>query len=165
MTIQRMIELLEIEHECMLRQSHDVCDCKCADCELAQDDYELDEMYIDVITLLKAQVHLPRLLSAAEMQNLPDRETVCVEQLISREDEERGYITGKAWGVSCNRTGASDGGLLVSMLGTFFPNTITRIPYKALREKSSGKGRVTTLYRFWTDRPTDEQSKEVKWDG
>lgn len=53
MTIQRMLELLEIEHECMLRSAHDDCDRNCADCELVQDDYELDEMYTDVISLLK----------------------------------------------------------------------------------------------------------------
>jgi hypothetical protein len=55
MTKQRMIELLEIEHECMLRKSHDVCDGNCCVCELVQDDYELHEMYINVISTLKAQ--------------------------------------------------------------------------------------------------------------
>ena len=55
MTIQRMIELLQIEHECMLRGSHDGCDRNCADCELVQDDCELHEMYTDVIALLKKQ--------------------------------------------------------------------------------------------------------------
>ena len=53
MTIQRMLELLEIEHKCMLRGAHDDCDRNCADCELVQDDYELHEMYTDVISLLK----------------------------------------------------------------------------------------------------------------
>ena len=53
MTVQRMIELLEIEHECMLRGSHDDCDRNCADCELVQDDSDLHEMYTDVISLLK----------------------------------------------------------------------------------------------------------------
>ena len=53
MTIQRMIELLEIEHECMLRGAHDDCDRNCADCELVQDDGDLHEMYTDVIALLK----------------------------------------------------------------------------------------------------------------
>jgi len=53
MTIQRMIELLEIEHECMLRGSHDDCDRNCADCELVQDDGDLHEMYTNVIGLMK----------------------------------------------------------------------------------------------------------------
>lgn len=55
MTIQRMLELLEIEHECMLRGTHDDCDRNCADCDLVQDDDELHEMYTDVISLLKEQ--------------------------------------------------------------------------------------------------------------
>ena len=55
MTIQRMIKLLEIEHECMLRGSHDNCDRLCEDCELVQDDHELHEMYTNVISLLKEQ--------------------------------------------------------------------------------------------------------------
>lgn len=53
MTIQRIIELLEIEHECILRNSHDDCDRNCADCDLVQDDGDLHEMYTDVIALLK----------------------------------------------------------------------------------------------------------------
>lgn len=55
MTTQRMIELLEIEHECMLRGSHDDCDRNCADCELLQDDHELHEMYTNVVAFLKKQ--------------------------------------------------------------------------------------------------------------
>jgi len=53
MTRARMIELLEIEHECMLRKSHDDCDGKCEKCELCQSDKELHEMYTKVIWLLK----------------------------------------------------------------------------------------------------------------
>lgn len=53
MTIQRMIELLEAEHQCMLRNSHGDCDRKCEDCDLVQDDSELHEMYTDVIFALK----------------------------------------------------------------------------------------------------------------
>lgn len=55
MTIDRMVELLEIEHTCMLRGAHDDCDRNCADCELVQDDNELHEMYTNVIALLKEQ--------------------------------------------------------------------------------------------------------------
>jgi len=53
MTIDRMIALLKIEHECMLRKSHGECDGKCEDCELVQDDGELHEMYNDVVGLLE----------------------------------------------------------------------------------------------------------------
>lgn len=56
MTEQRMVLLLEIEHECMLRASHGDCDRKCEDCELVQDDDELHEMYTDVIWIVKKQI-------------------------------------------------------------------------------------------------------------
>ena len=105
-----------------------------------------------------------RLYTAEEMRHLPDRTTVCIEMLISREDEERGYITGCGWGVVWNSTGAADGGTIVGgLLGSFFPNTITEIPFRAWTTTSDGKRKVQ-LYRFWTDRPTKEQSKAVKWD-
>ena len=53
MTIDRMIELLEIEHECMLRGSHNECDRKCECCELVQDDMDLHVMYTNVIHIMK----------------------------------------------------------------------------------------------------------------
>ena len=58
--LERMIELLTIEHECMLRNSHGDCDRKCEDCDLVQDDGELHEMYTDVIGLLKKQEPMRR---------------------------------------------------------------------------------------------------------
>ena len=53
MTITRIIELLKIEHKCMLRASHDECDRKCENCELVQDSQELHEMYTSVNKILK----------------------------------------------------------------------------------------------------------------
>ena len=52
MKIDRIIELLEIEHECMLRGAHNVCDRNCSECELVQDDTELHEMYVSAIAIL-----------------------------------------------------------------------------------------------------------------
>lgn len=59
MTIQRMIELLKIEHECMLRGAHDDCDRDCANCELVQDDGDLHEMYTNVIGILEEYGSIP----------------------------------------------------------------------------------------------------------
>ena len=56
MTIERMIQLLEIEHECMLRASDKVCDRKCELCPLVQSDDELDEMYQEVVKILRKQI-------------------------------------------------------------------------------------------------------------
>lgn len=55
MTIQRMIELLEIEQECVKRNGCGECNRFCAECDLLQDDTELHEMYAEVIALIKAQ--------------------------------------------------------------------------------------------------------------
>ena len=56
MTEQRMAELLEIEHACMLRGSRDECDRDCAKCDLVQDSLELDEMYTGVIEIVCRQI-------------------------------------------------------------------------------------------------------------
>ena len=53
MTHERMIELLEIERECMLRGALNKCDRDCANCDIVQDDKELNEMYINVIWIMK----------------------------------------------------------------------------------------------------------------
>ena len=54
MTINRMIELLEIEQQCVTRKSRDNC-YNCNLCDLVQSDLELQEMYAGVIAILKEQ--------------------------------------------------------------------------------------------------------------
>lgn len=56
MKLERMIELLKIEHECILRNSHGDCDRKCEDCDLVQEDWELHEMYTDVVYILEKKI-------------------------------------------------------------------------------------------------------------
>ena len=53
MNLQRKIELLEAERDCIRRRDEDPCDRKCADCDLVQDSEELLEMYNDLIVTLK----------------------------------------------------------------------------------------------------------------
>ena len=48
-----MVELLEIENECVLRNAHNDCDRQCQNCDLVQDDGDLHEMYMNVIEILK----------------------------------------------------------------------------------------------------------------
>ena len=66
MTVDRMIELMEIEHACMLRKSGSMCDSRCEACDLVQDDSELEEMYTNVIDLLKEEK--PRVISINEIK-------------------------------------------------------------------------------------------------
>ena len=77
MTIERMIELLNVEHQCMLRNAHGDCDRACASCDLVQDDGELHEMYTEVIALLKAQE--PRVMTLEEVNRLEQNEVVWLE--------------------------------------------------------------------------------------
>lgn len=105
-----------------------------------------------------------RLMRAEEVQQLKDKTVICVEQLISNEDEEHEYVTGKAWGIVCNRTNDQDGGMIISMLGTFMPNTVKKIPYCGMFVDETKKKHRVMLFRFWTNRPTEEQSKAVKWE-
>lgn len=55
MNKERIVQLLEIEHECMLRKSSGICYSNCGVCELVQDDEELDEMYKEVIRIVKGE--------------------------------------------------------------------------------------------------------------
>ena len=55
MTVERMVELLEIEKECVLQNASGECNRYCAGCDLLQDDTELHEMYTGAIALLQAQ--------------------------------------------------------------------------------------------------------------
>lgn len=65
MTIERIIDLLKIEHECMLRGAHNDCDRNCADCDLVQDDAELHEMYMDAIAMLERQKAVEPMIKTA----------------------------------------------------------------------------------------------------
>ena len=68
MTVERMIELLEIEKECVLRNASGECNRYCAGCDLLQDDTELHEMYTEAMALLKA--HEPHILPLEELQSI-----------------------------------------------------------------------------------------------
>lgn len=57
MTIERMIELLEIERSCIMRNIRGECDRNCGDCDLVQKDTDLGEMYTSVIGILKEKLH------------------------------------------------------------------------------------------------------------
>ena len=52
MTIDRMIDLLEVEKACVQLNADQRCDRDCANCNLVQEDDELIKMYIKVRELL-----------------------------------------------------------------------------------------------------------------
>ncbi len=49
MTDERILELLKIERECVLRNKNGECDRNCVNCDLVQEDEDLLEMYDEVI--------------------------------------------------------------------------------------------------------------------
>ena len=56
MTNERALELLGIERQCLLR-NRDGCDRNCAECDLVQEDEELEEMYCMAQRIVSA--HIP----------------------------------------------------------------------------------------------------------
>ena len=73
MTRQRMVELLEIEKECVRRNGCGECNRACHICDLLQDDTELHEMYEEVIALVKSQE--PRVMTAEDFIDNPDADS------------------------------------------------------------------------------------------
>ena len=55
MKIDRIIDLLKIEQKCILRNTNNECNRQCGECDLVQDDAELNEMYTNVINILAVQ--------------------------------------------------------------------------------------------------------------
>lgn len=143
MTIQRMIELLEIEHECMLRGSHDDCDRNCADCELVQDDNELHEMYTNVIALMKEQQ--PKVLTVDQLEDALDT-VVWLETPVSEN--------------------LADGYSLIMAYSHKYGYMLFDSPFgdnpSQDRLEYSEYGRS---WRCWDKRPTDEQRQAVSWEG
>ena len=79
MTQQRMVELLEIEKECVRRNACGECNRACYICDLLQDDTELHEMYEEVIALLKAQE--PRVMTYDELNRLHTDDVIWLEDI------------------------------------------------------------------------------------
>ena len=139
MTYKHMIELLEIEHECMLRKSHDVCDGNCCVCELVEDDYELHEMYINVISTLKAQE--PRVLTLEELEH--------AEVAYAEDKDKTDIIPVLVLGKMCEH--------IALVKPHFDEEAITRMIIPRADEYG-------VRWRCWTSRPTDEQREAVKWE-
>lgn len=91
MTVERMIELLEIEKECVLRNASGECNRYCAGCDLLQDDTELHEMYTEVIALLRA--HEPRVMTLEEYEAWIDTPFTERNPVFHEDRTKRGTVT------------------------------------------------------------------------
>ena len=56
MTYQRVYELMDIEHECVLRNHYQECDRNCKDCDLVQKDVDLIEAYVMAKNAIKNMI-------------------------------------------------------------------------------------------------------------
>lgn len=134
MTMGRMVELLEIEHECMLRKSHGDCDNQCDDCDLAQDDGELHEMYTNVIALLK--VSEPRVMTWDE---------------IWREKPFVMWVEDTQTGERCFRVVYIDG---------FYRD----VAYDYVIDRNdANRAEYGKIFRCWTDHPNDALREAEPW--
>lgn len=75
MKIARVLELLKIERECVTRQSpcnekSKLCDRNCGECDIAQNDLELIEMYDFVISMIETLIGRSQWISVKD--RLPD---------------------------------------------------------------------------------------------
>lgn len=91
MTVDRMIELMEIERECVLRNSCGDCNRYCAECDLLQDDTELHEMYTEAIAMLKA--HEPHVMTLEEYEAWIDTPFTERNPVFHEERTKRGTVT------------------------------------------------------------------------
>ena len=71
MTVERIIELLNIEHQCILRNTNGNCDRGCGVCDLVQKDTDLDEMYTEAVSILEAQKPRVMPLEAVLQEDIP----------------------------------------------------------------------------------------------
>jgi hypothetical protein len=133
MTVERMIELLEIEKECVRRNACGECNRACHICDLLQDDTELHEMYEEVIALLKAQE--PRVIDFDDVIGGDE----CWLEAING-------ACGYADCYACTGTGE----VQVFRCNFDNPQYIKASDY-------------LKTWRCWTSRPTDEQRKDVAW--
>jgi len=139
MTRQRMVELLEIEKECVRRNACGECNRACHICDLLQDDTELHEMYEEVIALVKAQE--PRVMTLDEAQTALHNDTVVWAELKGK--------------LICAG---------IHMDGTDY-FMMQNDDVLDVTDFDSGEG--SEVYgkqaRCWTSRPTDEQREATPW--
>ena len=90
MKIDRALELLKIERECVTRQSpcnekSKLCDRNCGECDLAQNDLELIEMYDFVISMIETLIGRSQWISVKDRLPVIDEDVLILyESKVSR---------------------------------------------------------------------------------
>jgi hypothetical protein len=97
----------------------------------------------------------PRLLSPEEVRTMKAGTPLVVERFIKHNEK---IVPMACWAINT-------GSLILSFHGTMFPDTVNEIPYKTIVQNREGKGHHTEYFRFWSDRPTNEQMAQEAWNG
>ena len=145
MTLDRMIELLKVERECVQRNSQSICDRNCEKCDIVQDDKELQDMYSEVISLLSKQ-HT-KIVPLNDLYSLPENDLYYLEtrKTLRQAFTLKHYIYPK-W---CCR------------------NEIDRHKLELMTTANLSRRWEFALYgktwRLWTGKPSEEQREEAKW--
>lgn len=90
MKIDRALELLKIERECVTRQSpcnekSKLCDRNCGECDIAQNDLELIEMYDFVISMIETLIGRSQWISVKDRLPVIDEDVLILyESKVSR---------------------------------------------------------------------------------
>lgn len=174
MTVERMIELLEIEKECVLRNASGECNRYCAGCDLLQDDTELHEMYTEAIDMLKAQE--PRVIIDEELMDrirkapivqIPAADAVLIQEPRVMTLEEIGNALKMPLWKETKRVHKDlyTGWVLAYDIQKGLGITGTRLGM------SEPSGRVVwyglddygKTWRCWTSEPTEEQREAAPW--
>lgn len=93
MTTAKIVDLLETEHACMLRKSHDGCDGDCGACDLARDDYELEEMYTDAINIIRKRTGLDQIDDMDDMISRDKaRRSIASLCILAKSDPQRALL-------------------------------------------------------------------------
>lgn len=157
MTIQRMVELFEIEHQCILRNINGECDRRCNDCDLVQDDAELNEMYTEAVSILKAQ--MPCVMTLEEIKSA---------ELCWIEDRILGMLYAATY--ECRGNPSNRGQFAVFKIQVDEDDLPEEYAdddeyYFQFMEgrRWLWEGDMNDSWRAWTSKPTDEQRRATPW--
>lgn len=156
MTNERIIELLEIEMECVRRNGCGECNRACHICDLLQDDTELHEMYAEVIARMKAQES--RVMTLDEVKAIKS---------CWIEDEEAGIVYPAIY--ECRGNPSKKGQYAVFVIKPDSDVLPEDCDDDIVDEFEDGnrwlwEANINRTWRPWTSRPDEKRRAETPWD-
>lgn len=144
MKTERILELLECERQCILRNSLETCNRDCINCDLLQDSDALLDMYDEVMSIISAQRPRVMSLEASEQEWL--EATLWFE------------VKGKK-ATPCMYTARGERMMFGRYEILMYFDMVGSSKWNGYMVKNYGR-----TWRCWTSKPTDEQRKAVSWE-